>query len=72
MAHTYDMTPTERAFTTAAVILAMLMQILDQTIANVALPHIAGLAIENASDTIALDAATRRVERLRKRLAQSV
>jgi DHA2 family multidrug resistance protein len=39
MAHTYDMSPTQRAFTTAAVILAMLMQILDQTIANVALPH---------------------------------
>jgi DHA2 family multidrug resistance protein len=33
------MTPTERGFTTLAVILAMLMQILDQTIANVALPR---------------------------------
>ena len=39
MSHTYDMTPAERGFTTLAVILAMLMQILDQTIANVALPH---------------------------------
>jgi DHA2 family multidrug resistance protein len=39
MAHSYDMSPTQRAFTTTAVILAMLMQILDQTIANVALPH---------------------------------
>lgn len=39
MAHTYDMTPGERGFTTLAVILAMLMQILDQTIANVALPR---------------------------------
>ena len=34
-----DMTPAERGFTTLAVILAMLMQVLDQTIANVALPH---------------------------------
>ena len=39
MAHSYDMSPAERGFTTLAVILAMLMQILDQTIANVALPH---------------------------------
>jgi DHA2 family multidrug resistance protein len=33
------MTPAQRGFTTLAVILAMLMQILDQTIANVALPR---------------------------------
>ena len=33
------MTPAERGFTTLAVILAMLMQVLDTTIANVALPH---------------------------------
>src|ERR1043165_3392216 len=33
------MTPAQRGFTTLAVILAMLMQVLDQTIANVALPH---------------------------------
>jgi DHA2 family multidrug resistance protein len=39
VAHTYDMTPAQRGFTTLAVILAMLMQILDQTIANVALPR---------------------------------
>lgn len=39
MAQTYDMTPAQRGFTTFAVILAMLMQILDTTIANVALPH---------------------------------
>ncbi len=39
MAHSYDMTPAERGFTTLAVILAMLMQVLDTTIANVALPH---------------------------------
>ncbi len=39
MAHNTDMTPAERGFTTLAVILAMLMQILDQTIANVALPR---------------------------------
>ena len=39
MAHSYDLSPAERAFTTIAVILAMLMQVLDQTIANVALPH---------------------------------
>jgi MFS transporter, DHA2 family, multidrug resistance protein len=39
MSHSYDMSPTQRAFTTTAVILAMLMQVLDQTIANVALPH---------------------------------
>lgn len=39
MSHTYDMTPAQRGFTTLAVILAMLMQILDQTIANVALPR---------------------------------
>ncbi len=39
MSHSYDLTPAERGFTTLAVILAMLMQILDQTIANVALPH---------------------------------
>ena len=39
MSHSYDLTPAQRGFTTLAVILAMLMQILDQTIANVALPH---------------------------------
>jgi len=39
VSHSYDLTPAERGFTTLAVILAMLMQILDQTIANVALPH---------------------------------
>jgi len=39
VAHSYDMTPSERGFTTLAVILAMLMQVLDTTIANVALPH---------------------------------
>jgi DHA2 family multidrug resistance protein len=33
------MSPAQRGFTTIAVILAMLMQILDQTIANVALPR---------------------------------
>ena len=39
MSHSYDMTPAQRGFTMLAVILAMLMQVLDQTIANVALPH---------------------------------
>ena len=37
--HEYDLDATERALITIAVILAMLMQILDTTIANVALPH---------------------------------
>ena len=39
MSHTYDLTRGERACIMIAVILAMLMQVLDQTIANVALPH---------------------------------
>jgi len=39
VANSIEMTPAERGFTTLAVILAMLMQVLDQTIANVALPH---------------------------------
>jgi DHA2 family multidrug resistance protein len=37
--HLYDMSPGKRAAITVAVILAMLMQVLDTTIANVALPH---------------------------------
>jgi DHA2 family multidrug resistance protein len=39
VSHTYDLTRGERACIMIAVILAMLMQVLDQTIANVALPH---------------------------------
>ena len=39
MANSSDLSPAQRGFTTLAVILAMLMQVLDQTIANVALPH---------------------------------
>jgi DHA2 family multidrug resistance protein len=39
VSHTYDLTRGERASIMIAVILAMLMQVLDQTIANVALPH---------------------------------
>ena len=39
MAHSYDLNPAQRNLTTIAVILAMLMQVLDTTIANVALPH---------------------------------
>ena len=35
----YDLPPARRAAITVAVILAMLMQVLDTTIANVALPH---------------------------------
>ena len=35
----YDLSRSERALVTTAVILAMLMQVLDTTIANVALPH---------------------------------
>jgi DHA2 family multidrug resistance protein len=38
VSHTYDLTRGERACIMIAVILAMLMQVLDQTIANVALP----------------------------------
>jgi DHA2 family multidrug resistance protein len=37
--HSYDLSKTQRALVTVAVILAMLMQVLDTTIANVALPH---------------------------------
>jgi MFS transporter, DHA2 family, multidrug resistance protein len=37
--HSYDLTKSQRALVTIAVILAMLMQVLDTTIANVALPH---------------------------------
>jgi DHA2 family multidrug resistance protein len=37
--HSYDISGSRRALVTIAVILAMLMQVLDQTIANVALPH---------------------------------
>jgi DHA2 family multidrug resistance protein len=37
--HSYDLTGPQRALVTIAVILAMLMQVLDTTIANVALPH---------------------------------
>src|SRR3954468_2073058 len=37
--HSYELTGSERALVTIAVILAMLMQVLDTTIANVALPH---------------------------------
>jgi DHA2 family multidrug resistance protein len=39
VANSSDLSPAQRGFTTLAVILAMLMQVLDQTIANVALPH---------------------------------
>ena len=39
MQQTYDISGIDRALLTAGVILAMLMQILDTTIANVALPH---------------------------------
>jgi len=39
MANTYDISPGQRLLTTFAVIIAMLMPILDQTIANVALPN---------------------------------
>jgi DHA2 family multidrug resistance protein len=39
VSHTYDLTRGERACIMIAGILAMLMQVLDQTIANVALPH---------------------------------
>ncbi len=39
MAHSYDLPPAQRGLVTVAVILAMLMQVLDTTIANVALPH---------------------------------
>jgi len=37
--HSYDLSRSQRALITIAVILAMLMQVLDTTIANVALPH---------------------------------
>jgi MFS transporter, DHA2 family, multidrug resistance protein len=37
--HSYDLSRSQRALVTVAVILAMLMQVLDTTIANVALPH---------------------------------
>ena len=37
--HSYDLSKSQRALVTVAVILAMLMQVLDTTIANVALPH---------------------------------
>jgi len=36
--HSYDLSPSQRALITISVILAMLMQVLDTTIANVALP----------------------------------
>lgn len=39
MQQTYDISGTDRALLTVGVIMAMLMQILDTTIANVALPH---------------------------------
>lgn len=39
MTHSYDLSGPQRLLVTIAVILAMLMQVLDQTIANVALPH---------------------------------
>jgi MFS transporter, DHA2 family, multidrug resistance protein len=37
--HSYDLSKGQRALVTIAVILGMLMQVLDTTIANVALPH---------------------------------
>lgn len=37
--HSYDLSRGQRAIVTVAVILGMLMQVLDTTIANVALPH---------------------------------
>ncbi|MEA3015272.1 MAG: transporter, family, multidrug resistance protein [Sphingomonadales bacterium] len=37
--HSYDLSKGQRALVTVAVILGMLMQVLDTTIANVALPH---------------------------------
>jgi MFS transporter, DHA2 family, multidrug resistance protein len=37
--HSYDLSKSQRALVTVAVILGMLMQVLDTTIANVALPH---------------------------------